>query len=159
MIYRAISFMTALMCYASLQAQNITPSVVNATGGSTTLSATTFEWNVGESIVSTFLSNSGGSITSGQLQPLDVIISVEEKEYSQFILFPVPAMNELNISAADNIAHVHIYDTTGRLVLIESPNQKQMLIDVSAISAGMYQVILYNSTGQIIFNKSISKVN
>jgi hypothetical protein len=65
MIYRAISFMIALMCCVSVQAQNITPSVVNATGGSTTLSATTFEWNVGESIVSTFLSNSGGSITSG----------------------------------------------------------------------------------------------
>jgi hypothetical protein len=139
--------------------QFVTPSTINAVGGSGVLGSATLEWNVGESIVATFLSNSGGSITSGQLQPLDVIISVEENVDAQIILFPVPARHELTISAAENLAHVRMYDTTGRLVLLESPNQKQTRLDVSAISAGMYQVVVYNSRGQIIFNKSISKVN
>ena len=144
---------------SAVYAQEISPQVVNATGSTATIGSITLEWNVGEIISATFLSNSSGSITSGQLQPQDGIIGVEEKVNAQVILYPVPALHELNISSADNITHVRIYDTTGRLVFLESPNQKQIVIDVSANSAGIYQVILYNSTGQIILNKSISKVN
>lgn len=148
-----------LLLNSAVCAQEISPQVVNTTGGTAAIGNITLEWNVGESVGATFLFNSNGSITSGQLQPLEVTINVEEKEYAQVILYPVPAMRELNISASDNISHIRIYDTTGRLVLLASPNQKQTLIDVSAISTGIYQVILYNSNGQIIFKKSISKAN
>lgn len=148
-----------LLLSGGVCAQEISPQVVNATGNTATIGGITLEWNVGESIGATLLSNSSGSITSGQLQPLDATIRVEEKENAQVVLFPVPALRELTISAEDNIAHVRIYDTTGRLVFLESPNQKQLVVDISAISAGIYQVILYKSTGQIIFNQSISKVN
>jgi len=52
----AVPFM--LICSVS-QAQQITPSVINATGNSAAILNTTIEWNVGESIISTMQASNG----------------------------------------------------------------------------------------------------
>ena len=147
-----------LICSVS-QAQQITPSVINATGNSAAILNTTIEWNVGESVTSTMQASNGVSITSGQLQPFQTIVGVEEIREEDVVMFPVPAMNELNIAVGEQIDFIRLFDATGRLVIEERPITNPIQLDLSMLSAGVYQVVLYHSNQQKLFSKSISKVN
>lgn len=141
------------------QAQQITPHVINSGGGSALVSGNIVEWNLGETIVSTLPSSSGVGITSGQLQPMDIIIQVEEVATSNVTIFPVPTLNTLNIRAEQNIHQVRVFDSTGRLVIEDHPYQMIFQIDVASLAAGVYQLVLIHSTDHIIFTKSFTKAN
>jgi hypothetical protein len=45
------------------------------------------------------------------------------------------------------------------LVIEERPITNPIQLDLSMLSAGVYQVVLYHSNPQKLFSKSISKVN
>ncbi len=147
-------FLTLEIC-----AQTISPSVINSTGNSAVILNTTVEWNVGECVVSTMQTSSGVSITSGQLQPFQTTVGVKEIREEDVTIFPVPAMNELNIAVGEQIDLIRLFDATGRLVIEEKPIHYPIHLDLSMLSAGVYQVVLYNSNPQKLFSKSISKVN
>jgi hypothetical protein len=75
---------TLFFCGA-LQAQQITPSVINASGNFTSILNTTLEWNVGESVISTMQASNGVSITNGQLQPAAIIVGIDENTISDHV--------------------------------------------------------------------------
>jgi hypothetical protein len=79
-IQKLVSISMLTIGFVPLRAQSVTPSVINSTGGTTTVGNLVVDWNVGESIITT--QSNGFIITNGQLQPVDGIISVEELNFS-----------------------------------------------------------------------------
>jgi hypothetical protein len=152
-------FFPLLFFCGALHAQQITPSVINATGSSAVLNNVTVEWNVGESIVSTMQASNGVSITNGQLQPAATTVGINENTIADVVLFPVPTRDELNIVTAVPFFGFHIYDSTGRLVISEKSIFTNKTITLATLSAGIYEVILFNQQEQPIFKRTISKVN
>lgn len=155
---RRVLFLFILFCNAA-HAQQITPDVVNATGGAAVIGTTVVEWNVGESIVASMQANNGVSITSGQLQPTEIITAIRENEWIEVSVYPNPSRNELYIKAPQQVDAIRIYDATGRLIKEEKQINAFSIIDVGAFSAGIYQIVLLDSQRDIIYSQTISKVN
>lgn len=149
---------TLFFCGA-LHAQQITPSVVNATGGSAVIGNVTIEWNVGESVVAGLQAVDGISITNGQLQPADASVGIDEETMPEVALFPIPTRDEINVVSAVPFFGLHIYDSTGRLVVLERSMCTNKTMTLASLSAGIYEMILFNEQQQPFFKKTISKVN
>lgn len=68
-------------------------------------------------------------------------------------LYPNPTSETFEITSAETIIEVNIYDQTGRLLKQYRPGQNNVNIDVSLLNEGMYYVEINNYTS--IFNKKI----
>jgi hypothetical protein len=160
-----------LLAYGqTVQAQSISPSVLNASGGSQSAGAATFEWSVGEmTLVSTA---SAGSIvvTQGLLQPLqapaaigNVVISTEDLS-----VFPVPASSILNIKPGfrkPGTMVLLLVDATGKTVLhsevlLKTGTELQQL-NISSFANGNYLLsVSYEASGTLSHQSyKIQKIN
>jgi len=70
------------------------------------------------------------------------LLSVNDFSNSSFSIYPNPAKNTLNVSAATAIDQVSIFDLTGRRVLQATPKAASFSLDVSNLNKGMYLVSL-----------------
>ena len=61
---------------------------------------------------------------------------------SDVSIYPNPAKDFVNISAAEKIDLIRIYDLTGRVVLQSTPNREKLNINVTDFSKGVYLVKL-----------------
>jgi len=85
-------------------------------------------------------------IVAGPTDSYNFTVSVptgqQEIEENTFMIYPNPAASELRIqNAALRIDRVQIYNTLGETIFSQKPearSQKQIYIDVSALSPGMY---------------------
>jgi hypothetical protein len=70
-------------------------------------------------------------------------------------LSPVPATNELRISAQDLIENVTIYNVLGKRVVNATINKKEDIIDVSSLKTGVYilKYTINNAVGTMKFIK------
>ncbi|MGB0260208.1 MAG: T9SS type A sorting domain-containing protein [Flavobacteriaceae bacterium] len=69
-------------------------------------------------------------------------LSVYEIETPQFITYPNPLQNTLNIKGTTDVENVNIYDLMGRNVLNATPNNSEFSLDVSQLNKGVYMVQL-----------------
>ena len=69
-------------------------------------------------------------------------LSVFEIETPQFITYPNPLQNTLNIKGTTDVENVSIYDLMGRNVLNATPNNSEFSLDVSQLNKGVYMVQL-----------------
>lgn len=69
---------------------------------------------------------------------LDVSLSTEENFISEFKMFPNPATNELNITAARNIESVVVFNLLGQKVLEQQVGATSQAIDVARLETGAY---------------------
>jgi hypothetical protein len=67
-------------------------------------------------------------------------LSFGETEGFNFVAYPNPVKNTLNVSAAVAIDAVSIFDLTGREVLRTTPNAAAFSLDVSSLKKGLYLV-------------------
>ncbi|MDC1533786.1 T9SS type A sorting domain-containing protein [Polaribacter sp.] len=70
-------------------------------------------------------------------------------------LSPVPAKNELRISAQDLIENVTIYNILGKRVVNATINKKEDVLDVSSLKTGVYilKYTINNAVGTMKFIK------
>ena len=86
------------------------------------------------SLISSDLDNHFGS--SWMLDNTVSITSVDVD--SNLKIYPIPASDNLYISADVVISSVHIYDLTGRLLINEQPESKSFKLDVRFLTPGLY---------------------
>ena len=77
-------------------------------------------------------------ITFGEFATL----STSKISLSDVSIYPNPAKDFVNISAAEKIDLIRIYDLTGRVVLQSTPNREKLNINVTDFSKGVYLVKL-----------------
>jgi hypothetical protein len=65
---------------------------------------------------------------------------VEDVVKSNFLIYPNPATNSINISTNESIDRIDIYDVKGRLIFTQSDQKKSTSIHVSNFAKGVYTV-------------------
>jgi hypothetical protein len=144
--------------FVPLRAQSVTPSVINSTGGTTTVGNLVVDWNVGESIITT--QSNGFIVTNGQLQPVDGIISVEELNSSWNIsVYPNPTRDEFMIIApSSGIYEASLFDLAGKFISKQLLNNTNR-IDVRSLANGSYYLQIRNTASQEFKTISLIKNN
>ena len=155
-----IRFLYILLFFStfSVNAQSISPAIINSTGGSANAGSLIIDWNVGESIITTQVN--GSIVTNGQLQPFDGIISVEELNLSWNVsVYPNPTREEFVISPpSSGIYEASLFDVTGKFI------SKQILMSTSRIDArslanGSYYLQVRNTASQEFKTITLIKAN
>lgn len=85
-------------------------------------------------------------------------LSVNELEVNNsFTMFPNPATQQVTINAAQGVLNsITIYDVTGKIVLVSTPNTVTEVINIGSLTQGMYMVEV-NSTEGVEVEKLIIK--
>jgi hypothetical protein len=65
--------------------------------------------------------------------------------HSEPTIYPSPSANEITISSTDKISTIELRNYLGQIILTREVNAKQVQIDVSDLSAGMYVVRINNT--------------
>jgi hypothetical protein len=148
------------ICLLNLHArgQSVTPSVINSTGGTASVGNLVVDWNVGESMITT--QSNGVIVTNGQLQPIDVIISVEELNSSWNVsVYPNPTRDEFIITApSSGIYEATLFDLAGKFIskqILMSTNR----MDVRSLANGSYYLQVRNTASQEFKTITLIKAN
>ena len=111
-------------------------------------------------ITYTYTDASGCETSASQTIIVDDCLNLIDEVEVLFTVYPNPASQELNIVGVKaSAASVHMLDATGRIVLTfdNSGNANEILLDVSALSNGVYTVSIFNGTKtqhtRLIINK------
>ncbi len=146
----------ALFFARIIVAQNLSPTVVNASGGVIQNTSNSLEWSLGELVVST-LTSPDNILTQGFLQPQTGFVPTEGIfDESHFSAFPNPVFDKL-VFQTDNpdIAIILVHDVSGRLVLQTAFQQS---IDLQHLNSGMYIISLFNKQTQFLHSFKINKI-
>ncbi|RZK74123.1 MAG: DUF4394 domain-containing protein, partial [Pedobacter sp.] len=80
------------------------------------------------------------------------VLAVDDVNANKFSYYPNPTTGILNISAANKIENIEVYNTAGQKVLGFAPNTKESEINLSSLPKGLYLVkALVN--GKVVTNK------
>ncbi len=139
-----------------IEAQDLSPTVVNSSSGIIQNSFHSLEWSLGELAVSTLTSPSN-LLTQGFLQPITTIVGTEDRfDESRFSTFPNPVSEWLNLQTdIPDIKTVQVHDVLGRLVL---QSKFQLLLDVHTLESGIFVVSLFNKQNQFLHSFKINKI-
>lgn len=141
-------FITALGSISfCAQAQSISPSTLNAAGGSTVISGKTYEWSVGEMTLVHTASAGSLTVTQGLLQPMSGQVGIKDVPLSidQLSVYPNPTDNfvflETNMSSGLTVQY-NLYDVLGKVLMVKeykvSTGKDRTKIDLSPYAAGNY---------------------
>lgn len=86
--------------------------------------------------------------------PLGVTGIFDQKVNHTFKLYPNPVGNVLNLSDLEDVSKVEIFDVTGKLVLTRDVETRQVIINTSELTDGLY-IISYHTANGIQTSKFI----
>jgi hypothetical protein len=72
---------------------------------------------------------------------------------SNINIFPNPFKNRLNIDSSEEIEQIEVFDITGQKILIVSPKNQKVLIDLGNFNDGTYFLKIIIKNGKIIIRK------
>jgi len=90
----------------------------------------------------------------GSCEPCSPIGSLGNLELNDIIIFPNPTSSFLTIKSNNLISPISIYDITGKLVLQNTGNSKEIILDISNLNSGLY-FIKSNSQNYSIIRRFI----
>ena len=153
---RLFVLLFAMLFIRTINAQNLSPTVVNSSGGVISNSTHSLEWSLGELAVST-LANQNTLLTQGFLQPGTTTVETEDLfDESRLLIFPNPVSEWLNLQTdVQDIETVAVHDILGRLVL---QTKFQPSIDLYLIERGTYMISLLGSQQQLLHSFKITKI-
>lgn len=145
-----------LLFVRTIEAQNLSPTVVNSSGGVIQNSSHSLEWSLGELAVNTLTSPSN-LLTQGFLQPNVTVVGTEDLfDESRLAVFPNPVSDWLNLQTdIPDIKTVQVHDVLGRLVL---QSEFRSLLDVHQLESGIFMVSLFDKQNQFLHSFKINKI-
>lgn len=137
-------------CWTATYAQTMTPSVLNASGGSKTLNGNTYEYSIGEMTIVHTASQPNLVVTQGILQPADnkeTGIAETSILAEELNVFPNPFQDLVYLRPhweTGGILNVIVSDISGREILRQSwtlqAGNEQQSIRLSQVAAGTYML-------------------
>ncbi|MBS4013423.1 MAG: choice-of-anchor J domain-containing protein [Bacteroidetes bacterium] len=83
-------------------------------------------------------------------------VSVPVVNVNEFVVYPNPARDIINVVSGSQINNVRVFDLSGRLVFSQSYNANQVVLDINNFKNGLY--IMQIATGEGIQNVKFSVV-
>ncbi len=150
----------------SIRAQSVTPTAINAAGGSGIIGSNEFDWSIGEmTMVSTF-TGSSVIVTQGVLQRHEsAVVSIPSSELSkQLKVFPNPVTSFVNIqytATQTGLLTYQLFDMTGKRIKTKAAEVKQGIttvqVDLSGLASASYMLeVLVNSANEQSEKKSFN---
>jgi len=82
------------------------------------------------------------SVQFGQIQDYNIEVvetmATDNQFFKDFVFYPNPVKNILNLKAEYPVDYLFIYDLNGRIVLDFNPKQKQIQLNLEALAQGVY---------------------
>jgi Secretion system C-terminal sorting domain len=151
-------FLFVVFCKASINinAQSISPSIINSSGGSANIGGRTFEYSIGEMTVVGTDKTTTATLTQGLLQPGTInpegLTNVALGKIL-FNIYPNPVSEILNIDLlkpTTDITEMILYDAAGKVISnIQNPKfiNNTYTINFSSFAFGNY-ILKLESPGQ-----------
>jgi PKD repeat protein len=119
-----------------------------------------FIWSTGDQTPSIFIvsggtytvtvTNTNGCSSSDEIQiTSDPCASLDQLEKLAANIYPNPSSENIFIQSNHEIEKIYIYDSNGKLVLINSSSKNSVNIDVSKLVIGIYQIKIEFTNGFI----------
>ena len=146
-----------LFCAFVTQAQE----VISPQGESYSNSSGEVEFTIGETVISTFENGTNG-ITQGFHQSNLIISSIKDFTPNMDIsIYPNPVMNQLTIKLTDikEGYHFDMVDMNGKLVKSNPIKNLENQVDLTALAAGVYMLILKDEQGNNLKTYQLHKLN
>ena len=146
-----------LFCAALTSAQE----VIAPQGESYSNSSGEIQFTLGEMMISTF-ENGTNTMTQGFHQTKLIISGIEDyASYFEVAIYPNPVLNQLTIKFTDIQFgyHIDLLDVNGKLVGTQPLVGLESTIDVRALAAGIYMLLLKDEEGQFLKTYQIHKLN
>lgn len=142
---RLYLLLLAFFSFVAIQAQSITPSVINSTGNFVPLNNEYYQWSVGETYINMDVA-SNIIVSSGFVQPDQVFITKikETIKANELGIYPNPIHNQLTVNTnfgQSGILKYQIFQIDGKSLKIEERHvttREQFLIGFNDISVGNY---------------------
>lgn len=158
MKYFSFLFLCSFFIIINLNAQSITPNVINSAGNYFSNNQFSLDWSLGEVVIST-ISSSNNILSQGFLQPNlpDQVSTINLKD-SNLEVFPNPFSNLITIldkSNLDSKWNVKLFSADGKLI-INKQNVNQLAIE--SIPDGFYYLNILDTQNNIIETIKLSKI-
>jgi type IX secretion system substrate protein len=144
-----------LFSFLAVQAQNVTPAIVEAFNYSYGRNGVYVDMSIGELAITT-IGSSENIITQGFLQPIDI---EQPCDVPVLVSYPNPVVDKVTIEAAEcdvYVAYVETYDLFGKSVLVA--DARQNTIDLTSIGVGVYLLRVYANNAQLLGTIKIIKI-
>lgn len=145
-----------LFFFGSVNSQNITPNVVNSSGGYIKNANHSLEWSLGELTVST-ISSTSNLLTQGFFQPIANVVGTNDNARDfKIAYYPNPIEDILYLKTEnEDVLTIKIQDLLGRLVQNSGFSQS---INLQHLKTGIYNISLLDKNYQIIASFKINKI-
>jgi hypothetical protein len=158
-------FAASLLLGYNATAQQITPAIINSSGGGGTIGGASFDYSIAEMTVVSTATAAGNSYTQGLLQPPKASgESINEIIFANATLniFPNPNSNILFIESKSNdvtINGIQLVDALGKIVMqnqYATLNTKQK-IEMQSFANGQYTLLVFTNKRFKPLSYNISK--
>ncbi len=156
-MFKHLLFLLLLCSFKEVVAQNLSPTVVNSSGGVIINQSHSLEWSLGEVSVTTINSNDN-LLSQGFLQPIisGTVPAKDLFDESKFKAYPNPVSAELIMETdLKEIASVAVFDLAGKLLM---KTAFQTRLDLKHLNRGLYVVALFNKQAQFLHALKITKI-
>lgn len=167
---KQILTIAAVLGALGAHAQAISPSTLNATGGSKEIAGSVYEYSIGEMTLVHTASSSNLIVTQGLLQPMEESVSIADiiLPDNAMTVYPNPSQDILyiqpNLSGSGTLTMV-LSDIAGRQMkqqsaTLQTGNEKQSLT-LHTLASGSYLLnVVFDQNGQkFIQSFRVQKVN
>lgn len=104
----------------------------------------------GEDVYRLYFIENGGMSTGNMFFKFKKVagnMSVADVEMAKVQVYPNPVVNQLNVSAQENIKEVKIFSVNGQLITSVKPNVKSTVVNVSSLKPGVYVAQIFTESG------------
>lgn len=84
---------------------------------------------------------------SGEGMFTEVILGVNTADQAKFSVYPNPSSGNWNFSANNNLTAIQIMDATGKTIMSKMLSSKEVIVDASSLSSGLYFAKLTSEKG------------
>lgn len=98
------------------------------------------------------------SVQAQSNNPDAATISAATKNYD-VVLYPNPAVNEVNVSFSENadIKTITIYNIIGNAVISTKPSGNSNRLDITKLPTGVYFIRFLNDQGELVATRKFNK--
>ena len=145
--------------YSLLYFNCFSQQVISTQGNSSSNSAGSLDYTIGEVIV-TFGADDSTHLTQGFHQPVFRVTNIETIEISfEVSIFPNPAVDQLNIQFKEinKGSRCDLYDVSGKLLFTKLITDYSMVIPFSKYETGVYFLSFISSENQLLKTFKVQK--
>lgn len=155
-----------LFASTSIYAQSISPSIINASGGTAILNSNTYEWSIAEMVSVATYSTTSNFVTTGILQPLEEKLSIHllPNSNASISIYPNPftSLISLNVKSDDlKDIQIEVKNLLGQLVYQQDytlqSNNETILVNLNHLSVGPYVIQVNNKINTLLLTEKIIK--